>query len=268
MKKNNRDNIFFITDKKQITASFAKSNFERNNSKEELVRYLLRSYIRFYCTASGKVCSTLNAITEGCGSPIKGNSKESNEKFREALIWLQEQKFIICDKDIYTLKNSEYFEIQILNKNVFYCCDTSFVSISMYEFETIVNSQTTTKKNILLATYLCIKKNIYSNIDMSLPSLAIPSNETIKRIIGVSSVTTVSTAISNLKELGLLYCDETTYYYKDMKANVYKPTRNAYALTKSELKYTKEVLKDFYQVDYIYTINEIDTDNIFYSKRK
>lgn len=268
LKKSNRNNIFFISDKKQITASFAKSNFERKNSKEELVLYLLRSYIRFYCTASGKVCSTLNAITEGCGSPTKGNSRESNDKFREALIWLQEQGFIICDKDIHTIKNSEYFEIQILNHNLFYCGDTSFVSISMHEFETIVNSQTTTKKNILLATYLCIKKNIYNNVDMYLPSLSVPSNEIIKRVLGVSSVTTVGTAIANLKELGLLYCDETMYYYKDLKTNVYKPTRNAYALTSSDLQYTKEVLKDFYQVDKIYTINEIDNDKIFYPKRK
>lgn len=268
MKSNKNNNKYFISDKTQIIVSFAKNEFERCNSKEELNRYLLRSYIRFYCTVSGKVCTTLNAITLGCGSPIKSNSKESNDKFREGLLWLQDNKFIYCDKDISKIKNSEYFEIQILNQDIFYCRDASFVSLTMQEFEDIVNSNTTTKKNILLATYLCLKKNIYNNIDMSLPSLAIPSHEAIKRVIGVSSVTTVGTAISNLKELKLIYSDDTTYYYKDPKLDVYKPARSVYALHKNDLKYTKDILKDFYQVDNIYTISEIDADKILYPQRK
>lgn len=268
MKNNSQNNLFFITDKNKIIASFDKSNFERKNSREELVLYLLRSYIRFYCTVSGKVCSTLNVITTGCGGSIKGNSKEANEKFREALIWLQEHSYIVCNKDIHTLKNSEYFEIQILNQDIFYCRDASYVSLTMQEFEDIVNSNTPTKKNILLATYLCLKKNIYNNTDMTLPSLAIPSHESIKRVIGVSSVTTVGTAISNLKELELIYSDDTTYYYKDQKLDAYKPARSVYTLHQSDLKYTKEALKDFYQVDNIYTISEIDANKIIYPKRK
>lgn len=268
MKKDKDDNLFFINDKNKIIASFAKSDFEKQNSKNELNMYLLRSYLRFHCTVAGQIGTTLNAITIGCGSPTKGNSKESNEKFRDALMWLQENKFISCNKDISQIKNSEYFEIQILNKNLFYCCDTSFVSITMQEFETIINSQTVTKKNVLLAVYLCIKKNIYINTGMSLPSLAIPSHEMIKKVIGASSVTTVRTAISNLEDLGLIYGNEIKYFYKDEKRNVYIPTRNVYALTRSDLKYTKEVLKDFYQVNNLYLTSDIDTEKIFYPKRK
>lgn len=266
MKKIKQDNVFFITDKKQITVSFSKSNFEKRNSKEELISYLLKSYIRFYCTVSGKVCTTLNAITIGCGSPTKGNSKESNEKFRDALIWLQEQNFISCEKDIQKLKNSEYFEIQVLNQDMFHCSDTSFVSVSMDEFETIINSKTTSKKHILFVTYLCLKKNIYNNIDMSMPSLSVTSQDFIKNVLGISSVTTVKTAIAELKSLGLIYCSNIQYYYKDIKTNYYKLTRNAYSLNSEGLKYTKEVLKDFYQVNRLYTISEIDANKIYTKK--
>lgn len=257
MKIMKSNSSFFISDKTQIMVSFAKNEFEKSNTKDDLNMYLLRSYIRFHCTVSGQVCTTLNAITLGCGSSIKGNSKVANEKFRDGLLWLQQNKYISCNKDLVTIKNSEYFEIQILDDCIFYC-DKNFVLLTMSEYETIINSNTTSKKSILLATYLCIKKNIYHNDSIPMSNLAIHSHDTIKRVLGVSSNSTVRMALSELRELGLVYWEDTQYYYKNKKDDEYKFAKSVYALNKSDLKYTKSALMDFYQVDCIYTVGEIN----------
>ena len=258
--------IFFLTDKNQITIPFNKHCFERSNTKDDLDTYLLKAYLRFYCTVSGRICTTLDAITSGCGYSIKCNSRISNEKFRLMLLSLQQDNLIYCDKDLRDIKNSEYFELQLQNNDIFYC-DKNFVSLTMKEYETIINSKTTTKKNILLATYLCIKKHIYNNTDTPAPQLSIPSNESIKKATGVSSVTTVKSAISELKKLGMIYCSETIYYYKDVKSNTYMQTRNVYALDQRELIHTKRVLTEFYQSN-VYAANEMDADKIMLVKRK
>lgn len=262
-----KNQIFFLADKNQITIPFNKNYFEKRNTKDDLDIYLLRAYLRFHCTVSGKICTTLDAITFGCGYSIKCNSRVSNERFRALLLSLQQNNLLDCDKDLNVIKNSEYFELQLSSNDIFYC-DNNFVSLTMREYEAIIHSKTATKKNILLATYLCIKKNIYSNSDMQSYQLSIPSNDVIKNVIGVSSLTTVKSAIADLRKLNMIYCNDVIYYYKDSKTGSYIQTRNVYALNNNELHHTKEALKDFYQVNDIYTAGEIDTSKIIYSKRK
>lgn len=257
--------IFFRSDKSQITMPYNKCDFERKNTKDELYLYLLKAYLRFHCTISGKVCTTLNAITSGCGYSIKGNSKKSNDKFREILLFLRDNKHITCNKDINTVKNSEYFEIQLISNNIFYC-DKNFVNLTMSEYEKLINSEVSTGKNILLATYLCIKKNIYNNEENPSSKLSIPSNNVIKDAIGAASIKTVKSAISDLIKAEIIYCNKTAYYYKDIKTGAYLQTRNVYALNQEYLKFTKVALKEFYQVNYIYTVGEIDVSKIVYSK--
>ena len=259
--------IFFRSDKNQITIPYSKCNFERKNEKYELDLYLLKAYLRFNCTVSGKVCTTLNAITSGCGYSIKGNSKRANDKFRELLLYLQGNRDIYCDKELETIKNSEYFELQLASNDIFYC-EKNFVNLTMEEYDRLIAAETPTGKNILLATYLCIKKNIYYNADVPTPKLSIPSNDAIKNVLGVASVKTVKSAISDLQQLNMIYSNEVTYYYKDAKSDMYLPTRNVYALDRGELKRTKEALAEFYQVNYIYTASEIDTGKIVYLKNK
>lgn len=262
MKGNKDDSLFFIRDKTKIMISFSKQDLERRNTKEELDMYLVKAYLRFHCTVSGKVCLTLNAVTLGCGSPINGHSKEANEKFRNALVWLQENKYIYCSKDINTVKNTEYFEATILQDSMFHC-NTNFVLLSMDEYEKIINSPTTSKKNVLLATYLYIKKGIYHNDSMPLPKLVVTSHSNIKNILGVSSVTTVKTALADLNNINLLFWDDKQYFYHDRKKHVYKPAKNVYALSEADLQYTKDVLADVYQTD-IRLRHEIDNNNITY----
>lgn len=253
--------IFFRSDKNQITIPYNKRNFERKNSKNELDLYLLKAYLRFNCTISGKVCTTLNAITSGCGYSIKGNSKRANDRFRELLLFLVQVKSISCEKDLRLIKNSEYFEFQLLSNDIFYCAD-SFVSLTLKEYEMLINSETSTGKNILLATYLCIKKNIYTGSDAPVPQLSIPSNDAIKGVLGVASVKTVKSAISELQQLNLIFCNDTAYYYKDAKSNTYLSTRNVYALERNELKRAKEALAEFYNVNYIYSVSEIGAEKV------
>lgn len=263
----NNNQIFFLSNKNKITIPYNKSSFERKNTKSDLELYVLKAFLRFNCTVSGKICTTLNAITNGCGYSTKDHSKKSNERFRELLQCLQDNNDIYCSKDIGSIKHGEYFELQLTSNAIFYC-EKSFVILTMKEYETLINSETSTNKSILLATYLCIKKNIYNNPDIQSYQLSIPSNDVIKNVIGVSSLTTVKAAIADLRKLNMIYCNDTVYYYKDLISDKYMQTRNVYALSNNELDYTKEALKDFYQVNDIYTASEIDTSKIVYPKRK
>ena len=239
MKEKQDDNLFFIRDKTKIMISFSKQDLDKKNTKEDLDMVAEYSKeVAIFKTAN--LSLGVNLMQALC----KAAAEVLAEKFRAALLWLQQKKFIRCDKDIGTIKNTEYFEVTILKEKLFHC-DTNFVLLNMHEYETIINSKTSSKKNVLLATYLYIKKGVYYNENIPTPKLMVTSHDNIKRVLGVSSNTTVKSALADLKSLGLLYWDDTQYFYHDVKKDVYKPTKNAYALTQKDLKYTKEMLEDF-----------------------
>lgn len=252
-----QNQLFFINDKDKITISYNKQNFNRQNTRDDIREYLVMAYLRFNCTVSGKVCATLTTIAAECGYPSKNNAKDNNDKIRETLCKFSQNGLFTCNKDLHTIRNTEYFELQLTDEyNIFYC-DSNFVSLSMAEFETIIHNETRAKKDILFATYLCLKKYTYSNPDIKLPNLIVTTQDAIKRVVGVTSRNTIADALNDLVKLKLIYTNNLTYFYYDEIKNKFYPTASVYALDKAELYYAKEVLQEKYNVDAIYTSVEI-----------
>lgn len=209
---------------------------------------LIAAYLKFHITPLNTVNTTLNEMVSTCGYSVKGNSKETNAVFKEALKEMIEDKYIRID-NIDEIKNSQFFIIYCNYSKLFHCA-SNFVLLSYEEFKVITTSNTSTKKTNLLHGYLLIKQYIYDSLIVNCPKLAYPSKKDITDKLGFSSDTSTETLLNELVELKLLYVKTGMYIKKDDKL---VPTRNVYAIDKKQLKYAVNVLKKFYGVNYIYT---------------
>ena len=242
VKMNTFDNL------EELQISFDRNKLNTTLDKSEKVQMLITAFLRFHLTPLSTVHTSLNEIVSSCGYSTKSNNKENNSFFKEVLKDMVAKKIIYTD-NIDGLKNSQLFVIHCINKSIFYH-NKFFVLLNYNEFNSIVNAPSTVSKANLLHGYLLVKQYIYHQMSDDVPKISYPSKQELTKRLGYSSDTSTETLLKNLVSSGLLHVKTGMYIKKD---GVVIPTRNVYALNKSELKHADTVLKEFYQVDKIYT---------------
>ena len=236
----------------------------------ELRYFLVLAYLRKNVTSLGRINLTIDDMVSDCGYVPDSHPNKTNDSFKNLLQNLIDGKYLACNCDITKVNRNKMFTLELTSDkehNLFYS-DTSFVLLSIAEFDKITKCKSKINKAVLLAVYLSIKQ--YITIDGTVPDsyskVAYPSKYGIQKRLGISSKTTVEKAIQKLVELHMLY-EYVGGYYLDSQ-DLFEPTNNGYALSEKEINGAENALKQYYHVDKIYKYNEIDVERLKYPNRK
>lgn len=232
--------IFYRQEEKSvITVGFSKKDFKKHQGVSGLKFYLVVMYMRKHIEHFGEINTTLNKLLDECGYSSKSHNQSVYSDFRKIIKEeIIDEGYASCNKDILKITPSSIFTLALSpDKSLFYTED-NFVQLSIYDFERITKSDTgSINKSVLIGVYLYIKQFIMSSSDFSeyLPKISYPSKQQIKKGIGISSLTSIETAISILEDLKLIFIERNMYMEDSKNENVYIPTRNVFALNQEDL---------------------------------
>ena len=194
-------------------------------------------YLRKHLETFGQVTLTLNRLLEECGYSTKSHNKSIYSDFREIIkTEIVNKGYATCSTDIFTVNPTEMFSLQLSDKkNIFYTKD-NFVQFTIEEFETIAGSTGKINKSVLAGVYLFIKQYIMDfQDDIPLAKISYPSKQQIKKGIGISSTTTIESAIATLLSMKMIYVRTDMFIENSDEDGIYVPTRNVFALNREEL---------------------------------
>lgn len=194
-------------------------------------------YLRKHMQTFGEINLTLNSLLEECGYSTRSHNKSIYSDFREIIkTEIINKGYATCNTDIFTVNPTEMFSLQLSDKkNIFYTKD-NFVQFNIKEFETITSSTKKINKSVLAGVYLFIKQYIMDfQDDIPLAKISYPSKQQIKKGIGISSATTIESAITALLSMKMIYVRTDMFIENSDEDGIYVPTRNVFALNGEEL---------------------------------
>ena len=235
----NNNTFLSKENKKNTFVNFSKNDIKNHTGTSGLKYYLIVMYLRKHLEIFGEVSFTLNKLLDECGYSTKTHNTSIYSDFKNIIkTEIIDKGFASCNEDIIKINPLRLIVLELSpTKNIFYT-DDNFVGINVAEYEKITSSNIgKTNKAILLGVYLYIKHFIPSDkvIPKDCPRLAYPSKQQIKKGVGISSLTTIESAISILEELGMIYVDRDTYIESPEEDGVYIRARNVYALEKQHI---------------------------------
>ena len=248
-------------DKSSIAIGFAKDEFCYHKGIDGLRYYLVIPYLRKYMTTFGEIRLSIDDMVAECGYSTNSRSSKVHTTFRQILQELSDSGYILTDVDLLDIKRNSYFKIKLPeNKNIFFS-QKQYVVFTIREFETIVNSGSRCNTSLLAGVYLSIKKNIFMNNDLTNSlQIAFPSKYNICKELGMSSMTSVESAINELANLGLLFIRSNLYIADYKNADQFIAARNIYALDKKHLSgrdCIKELEHRCYESNHVFTRDEL-----------
>lgn len=226
-------------DKSTTTVGFAKGDFKYHKGIDGLKYYLIVMYLRKHLETFGEISFTLKRLLDECGYSTNTHNSSIYMPFRKII----ENKiinygFAASEDDIMTISPTSLYTLNLsTSKNIFFTKE-NFVQFSIKECETIIHSNTgKINKSVLVGVYLYIKQFILSESSTTehVVKISYPSKQQIRKGIGVSSLTTVETAILTLERIGMIYVGRDMYVEDFEEDGTFVPTRNVFALEEAEL---------------------------------
>ena len=168
---------------------------------------LVSSYLKLNSPLNGNVGTSINIIAEKIGYKPDNHKNKINDKIKETLTLLIDQKDIFIEsrlfwsnktkwiqKDILLsdLKATECIVVHINEDSKLFYTDDQYVVLTETEFLTIVQSATKTRidREEILNVYLNIKK--FMNFDKNSVPLCYPSHTILCRDCSISSTGALS----------------------------------------------------------------------------
>ena len=270
-----KQQIFFTeSDKTSIGVGFAKSEIKNHTGISGLKYYLIVMFLRSHMDTFGRITTTLNNLLTECGYSTKSHNQNMYKDFKDIIkSQILDLEYASIDVDINALSPNTIFTISLNPNKIIFFTEDSFCMITIKEFETITSYQhSKINKSILLGVYLFIKQYIYSDSEKNSWSLKIsyPSKSQIKKGLGVSSISTIETAISVLISIGMIHVKNGFYIEDHKNTGIYVPARNVYAIDPKELEdeaCIKSNLEFIYQKT-VYTSDEVSGNTAFLTKEE
>lgn len=232
--------FFTENDKTNINVGFSKKSFVYHKGVSGLKYYLIVMFLRKHMDTFGEISFTLNKLLDECGYLTKTHNSSIYSDFRKIIQYeIIDKGFATSSDNILTISPSNLYTLQLLPNKLLFFTNDNFVTLNVKEYETIAKSNIgKVSKSILVGVYLFIKQYILSDSPMTerFIKISFPSKQQIKKGIGVSSLTTIESAISILASLKMLYVGGDMYIEDLDEVGAYIPTRNVYALNEDELK--------------------------------
>lgn len=195
-------------------------------------------YLRKHIQTFGEVSFTLNKLLNECGYSTNSHNSSIYDDFRNIISKeIISKGYASSQDDIMKISPSNIYTMTLsYNKLIFYS-DKNFVSMTIKEFETIVNSDSgKMNKSTLAGVYLYIKQFIFTDTTYdNIVHVSYPSKRQIMLGIGLSSQTTVESAISKLEELKMIFVRRNLYIEDSNETGIYIPARNIFALDENGL---------------------------------
>lgn len=230
------ETVFFSDlEKKDVVVGFSKRNMQHHRGIAGLKYYLIVMFFRKHVQTFGEVTFSLNQLLTECGYSTNTHNKSMYDDFRKIIKnEILDKGYATSNQDILAVVPSELYTLVLSKKqNIFFTAD-NFVQISMYEYEAIVNQCTgRTNKSVVLGVLMFIKQYIFT--DSNFIQIAYPSKQQIRNGVGVSSITTVESAIKILVDLELIYIRTDLYVADIMDRDVFVPARNVFAIDQKHL---------------------------------
>lgn len=225
-------------DKLTTTTGFSKDDFKYHKGVSGLKYYLIVMYLRKHAEIFGEVSFTLEKLLKESGYKTSSNNVKMYDDFRRIIHKEIIQKgYASSNDDILTITPKKLYTMQLSDdKNIFFT-NKNFVQMSISDYDKIAQSETgSVGKSVLAGVYLYIKQFIMADSYSDQIKISYPSKNQIKKGIGIKSDTTISTAISSLESIGMIYVYRGMYIKNKNNKELYVPARNVYALNKRELK--------------------------------
>ena len=208
-------------------------------------------YFRKHVDTFGEVALSINRLMEECGYSTKSHNKASYNDFRRLIKnEVLDKGFASTDIDVMEMSPATYFTIQLSTEKSIFFSNDDFVLLNINEFEKITNSKSKVNKSVLVGVYLYIKQFISAETQVQYGSkIAFPSKFKMKKVLGVSSTTTIESAIGGLIDIGLLFMGLDFFVEDSDDEGYFVPTRNVYALSKNDLNQDECILQlsEFYK---------------------
>lgn len=222
---------------------------------------LVASYLKLNSPLNNNIGTSINIIAEKIGYKPDNHKNKINDKIKETLTLLIDQKDIFIESRLFWSNKTKWIQKDILlsdlvatecivihineDSKLFYT-DDQYVVLTETEFLTIVQSATKTRidREEILNVYLNIKK--FMNFDKNSASLCYPSHTTLCRDCNISSTGAMNNIINCLIDMGLLY-KYNSGRFKDNNDNV-RYANNFYALEDGVLKpdICDEIIRNYY----------------------
>lgn len=233
------DNYIYLSKKdKQITSvGFSKNEIKNHKGITGLKYYLVVMYLRKHVQTFGQVALTLNDLLQECGYSTQTNNKSIYSDFREIIkTEIINKGYATCNTDIFIVKPSELFYLQLSYENNIFFTEDSFVQITILEYENICSISTRINKSILFGIYFYIKQFImdYSG-DVVPAKISFPAKSQIAKGLDLS-IQTIENGLSVLEAKKLIYIRRDMFVENKNIDGQYVPTRNVYALNPKELE--------------------------------
>lgn len=252
MKKQDSNVFKFYTSLSDVYIVYDKEIVSQHSGMTDSKYLLVMGYLRKNMSSLGIIQLTINDLVVNCGYSISGGTRTNQNQFKEILKnMIKDGSICILDQiDINNININTMFKIKLSAEKCMFQSN-NFVLIGLDEFETIINSDSSNNKSVLLLVYLNIKKNIYTSGFSSSESTSITLKLLSKNCD--LSITTIKKAIEKLDELKLI-CTETV----SIKSNDRLIKRNLFALNHDELIKGEKYFMDYYGVTKIYKSKETE----------
>lgn len=197
-------------------------------------------YFRKHLETFGEISFTLKRLLEECGYSTNTHNSSIYTPFRKIIKnEIITRGFATSNDEIMTISPTSLYTLTMSTSKSLFFTEENFVQLSIKEYEIITQSNIgKINKSVLIGVYMFIKQYILSESPTTdhVIKISYPSKQQIRKGIGVSSLTTVETAISALETLKMIYISRDMYVEDSEEDGVYIPTRNVFALDEKELK--------------------------------
>ena len=232
------ENAIYLSeaDKDLVSVGFSKREIKNHKGISGLKYYLIVMYLRKHIQTFGQVYMTLNDLLKECGYSTKSNNKSIYSDFREIIkTEIINKEYATCSVDIFVVKPTDMFCLQLSSENNIFFANDSFVRITVSEYEQLCSSTKKMNKSVLFGIYMFIKQFIMDYQDDICPvKISFPSKKQIAKGIS-TSIQTVENGLEILESMKLIHIRRDMFVENKNVEGEYVPTRNVFALDKKEL---------------------------------
>ena len=233
------ENLLYLSeqDKQIVSVGFSKKEIKNHKGIAGLKYYLIIMYLRKHVQTFGQIYMTLNDLLKECGYSIKSNNKSIYSDFREIIkTELINKGYATCNVDIFVVRPTDMFCLQLSYDNNIFFTDDNFVQITVSEYEQLCSSTKKINKSILFGIYLFIKQYIMDYQDGICPAkISFPSKSQIAKGLN-TSIPTVENGLNILESMKMIYVRRNMFVENKNIKGQYVPTRNVFALDPKELE--------------------------------
>ena len=179
----------------------------------------------------------VNDLLKECGYSTKSNNKSIYSDFREIIkTELINKGYAACNVDIFVVRPTDMFCLQLSYNNNIFFTDDNFVQITVSEYEQLCSSTKKINKSVLFGIYLFIKQYIMDYKDTICPAkISFPSKAQIAKGLS-TSIQTVENGLNILESMKMIYTRRDMFVENKKVEGQYVPTRNVFALDPKELE--------------------------------